>query len=310
MKKLLFVLCMMCLAIGSANAQNETITNETIIELLNDGFSTDEIIGAIETSSTRTITYNIQYMRELKAANADAALITYIQKIAKTDYGLEGVLWWNTGAKPKKILRSNFEKEEKGFNLGAIAAATVVGVAAGSALAGKAPSSAAGAATGAGAVLLASSGKDINKLAIMGVSSKNVVTTSTPVFRFYLPKNTPNSFGKEAENWYNIIMNDVQSPNEFQVVKMKQKKNRRTFVDGASYSIAGFSGTNAKSRVVIDFDINEINNSTFEITFKEPLENGEYVFFWKNGLGNETFRQHVFGFDFCINDPLAPAPEK
>ncbi|MDO4820228.1 MAG: hypothetical protein Q3994_07640 [Prevotella sp.] len=298
MKKLLLLVCFAAMCTASF-AQNEEITNETVIQLLNEGFSSDEIIGMIETSSTRTISYSIDYMRQLKSAGADTKLTTYIQKIAQKDYGFEGVLWWNTGGKPQKIMRSNFEKEEKGFNLGTIAAAAAAGVLVGGAVSGNISDGLAG-ATAAGAVLLASTGKDIQKLCIMGASSKNVVSSTQPVFRFYLPKNNPESFAKEGANWYTMVMNEVQSPNEFQVVKMKAKKNRRVFTDGASYSVAGFSGSNAKNRVVVDFNVNEINNNTFEITFNEPLEPGEYVFFWKNGLSSETFKQHVFGFDFTI----------
>lgn len=300
MKKLfLFIVFSLCLT-ANVQAQNDAVTNETIVDLLKEGFSSDDIIGLIETSTTRTITFSLPFMRQLKEAGADSSLIQYIQKIAKADFGFEGVLWWNTGDKPKKILRSQFEKEQSGFNLGTLAAAAVVGTVAGSALAGHAPSAGTGAALGAGSVLLSSTGKDAHKLVLMGTSSKNKVTTTTPVFRFYLPKGNKDSFAKEGGNWYMDIMNEVQSPNEFQIVKLKQKKNRRTFVDGASFSMAGFSSSNAKSRVTVDFEINEINNSTFEITFKEPLEPGEYVFFWKNGLSSELFKQHVFGFDFCV----------
>lgn len=300
MKKFILLFCLTLATFTTVKAQNETVTNQTILELLKDGFSTEDIIGLIENSSTRTITFGVQYMRELKEAGAESNLIQYLQKISKADYGMEGVLWWNTDSKPKKIYRSQFEKESKSFNLGTLAAAAVVGTVAGSALAGKAPSAGTGAALGAGTVLLASTGKDIQKLVIMGLTSKNVVTTTRPIFRFYLPKHDRDSFSKEADNWYYSIMNEVQSPNEFQLVKMKQKKNRRTFVDGASYSIAGFEGSNAKNRVVVDFEINEINNNTFEIVFNQDLEPGEYVFFWKNGLSSELFKQHVFGFDFSV----------
>lgn len=162
---------------AEVKAQNETVTNETVIVLLKEGFSSEEIIGLIENSSTRTITSSIQFMRDMKAAGADSNLIQYIQKISKADYGMEGVLWWNTGDKPKKIYHSPFEKEQSGFNLGTIAAAAVTGVVVGSAISGSTPSSGAGAAMGAGAVLLASSGKDVQKLVIMGQTSKNVVST-------------------------------------------------------------------------------------------------------------------------------------
>lgn len=301
MNKIFFTICLTLATFVAANAQNEEMSNATVLELLKEGFTTEEIIGAIEVSSTRTIKYDLDFMRKLKAAGADAALTTYIQKIAKVDNGYEGIYWWN-GDKSQKIYRSQFEKEQKGFSLGTLAMAAVAGVAVGSAISGEAPSPGVGAALGAGTVLLASTGKDVEKLCIMGATSKNVVRTTQPVFRFYLPKHDPQSFKKEADSWYYSIMNEVQSPNEFQVVKMKTKKNRRLFIDGASFGIAGFSGSNAKGRVVIDFDINEINNNTFEVSFRQPLEPGEYVFFWKNGLSNEDFKQHVFGFDFCITE--------
>lgn len=300
MKNLILTLMLALFTMTSASAQNDVMDNNAVITLLKEGFTAEEIIGAIETSSTRTIKYSIDFMRELKAAGATPELTTYIQKIAKTDFGYEGIYWWNTGDKPKKMLRSQFEKEEKGFNLGTLAAAAVVGVAVGSAVSGHAPSSGVAAATGAGAVLLSSTGKEIKKLCIMGQTSRTPITTRRPTFRFYLPKHETMSFSKEANNWYEFVMNDIQSPNEFQVVKMKAKKNRRVFTDNASYSIAGFTGTNNKDRVVIDFQVNEINNNTFEVTFNEDIEPGEYVFFWKNGLGNEVFRQYVFGFDFTI----------
>ena len=300
MRRLFFVICMATMTFVSANAQNDDITNETILQLLGEGFNSDEIKGVIETSSTRIISYDIDFMRKLKAAGASTDLITYIQKIAKADNGYEGVMWWNAGDKPVKIYRSQFEKEQKGFSLGTLAAAALTGAVIGTALSGEKPSTGAGAAVGAGAVLLASTGKDVEKLCIMGLSSRNVVKSHNPVFRFFLPKHDPQSFKKESDNWYYSVMNEIQSPNEFQVVKMKQKKNRRSFIDGASYSVAGFTGSNAKGRVVVDFQVKELNNNTFEVSFPKGIEPGEYVFFWKNGLSSELFKQHVFGFDFRV----------
>ena len=61
MKKLLFTLCLMSCPFV-AQAQNETITNETVLELLKEGFTSEEIIGAIESSTDRNITYDINYM--------------------------------------------------------------------------------------------------------------------------------------------------------------------------------------------------------------------------------------------------------
>ena len=71
------------------SAQNEAINNQTILDLLKEGFKTEEIKGAIENCTERSITYSLDYMRQLKAAGADAELTTYIQKIAKADFGYE-----------------------------------------------------------------------------------------------------------------------------------------------------------------------------------------------------------------------------
>ena len=295
MKKLFLTICLLAAAF-TVQAQNETITNETVLQLLSEGFSSEEIIGALENSTERTISYDINYLRQLKAAGADATLITYIQKIAKVDYGYEGVFWWNTGEKPRKMHRTQFEKEQKGFNLGTLALAGAGALVVGS-------------ATGAtaGAILMMSSGKDVQKLMLPGVTSKTQVETQNPVFRFYFPKQDPKSFEKAADNWYQIVMNNIESPNEFQCVKMqvkepnkKGKGGRRLFPDNMSYSVAGFEGTNASNRTIIDFEIKDINNNTFEVTFPQGLEPGEYCFFYKGGLGSEAFKEHPFGFDFTV----------
>ena len=310
-KRMLMTACMAVIAL-MASAQNEAMTNETVLELLKEGFSSEEIIGAIENSTERKITYSIDFMRQLKAAGAEPSLTTFIQKIAKTDFGYEGILWWNPtgGGKPKKMFRTQFEKESKGFNLGTIALMGAGALIAGSAISGNKPSDGVAAATAAGAVALMSSGKDVQKLMLPGATSKLPMEGENgrhPVFRFFFPKKENESFQQGADNWYQIVMSSIQNPNEFQCIKMQvkePKKNgkggRRLFPDKMSYSVLGFEGTNASNRNIIDFEINEINNNTFEVTFPKELEPGEYCFFYKGGLGSESFKEHPFGFDFTV----------
>ena len=310
-KRLMMTLCMAVMTVA-ASAQNEAINNETILTLLKEGFSSEEIIGAIENSTERTIQYSIDYMRQLKAAGADAALTTYIQKIAKQDFGYEGILWWNPtdGGKPKKMFRTQFEKESKGFNLGTIAAMGAGALLVGSAVSGNKPSGGVAAAATAGTIALMSTGKDIQKLMLPGATSKLQMEGENgrlPVFRFYFPKRDAESFQQGADNWYQIVMSSIQNPNEFQCIKMQVKEpkksgkgGRRLFPDKMSYSILGFEGTNASNRNIIDFEINEINNNTFEVTFPKGLEPGEYCFFYKGGLGSQSFKEHPFGFDFTV----------
>jgi hypothetical protein len=310
LKRVMLTACM-AVAAMTMSAQNETMDNETVLSLLKEGFSSEEIIGAIENSTERRITYSIDFMRQLKAAGAEASLTTFIQKIAKTDFGYEGILWWNPtgGGKPKKMFRTQFEKESKGFNLGTLALIGAAAYGVGSAVKGSASSGTAAAVAG-GTVAMMSTGKDIQKLMLPGATSKLQMEGENgrhPVFRFYFPKKEGESFQQGADNWYQIVMSSIQNPNEFQCIKMQVKEpkksgkgGRRLFPDKMSYSILGFEGTNASNRNIIDFEINEINNNTFEVTFPKELEPGEYCFFYKGGLGSDSFKEHPFGFDFSV----------
>lgn len=305
LRKILMAIFMM-VAFMSVSAQNESVNNQTVLDLLKEGFSSEEIIGAIENSTTRTITYDINFMRQLKAAGADQSLTTYLQKTAKSDMGYEGVVLWNpvNSGKPEKVYRTNFEKESKGFKLGTLAGIAGAAYGVGSLVGGRHVSGGEAAAVTGGLTLMASSGKDIQKLMIPGSKAK-VTASRQPVFRFFFNgKSEGKSFESDAANWYQMVMNGIQSPNEFQLIKMEVKESkkggRRIFPASMSYTVAGFSGTNASTREMIDFEITAINNSTFEVTFKQPLEPGEYCFFYKSGLNNKYFQAQPFGFDFSV----------
>ena len=56
MKKIfLMLVCALALSVQVVNAQEEVVTNALIIQLLDEGFSDEEIIGFIESSSTREV---------------------------------------------------------------------------------------------------------------------------------------------------------------------------------------------------------------------------------------------------------------
>ena len=205
--------------------------------------------------------------------------------------------------KTEKLYRTNFEKESKGVNFGAIGAAALGTYVAGSVFGGHIPSGGEAAAVAAGTSILMTSAKDIKKLMLPGTKAKTTTSTQ-PVFRFYFNHNSDDSFKQNGGNFYELVMNDIMSPNEFQCVKMtvkaKKKGGRRIFPDNMSYTVMGFEGSNASSRVMVDFTIKTINNTTFEVSFPQPLEPGEYVFFYKNGLNNQYFKTAPFGFDFSV----------
>lgn len=305
MKRLfLMIVCAMALSTQVMNAQDEVVTNALIIQLLDEGFSDDEIIGFIESASTREVKSDLQSMRELKQHNASSDLITYIQKIAKTDFGYDGVYWWNVsdGGKPVKLYRSGFSIEEKksgllGGALGSIAGA-IGGAVIGDAIGG-AKGVAGGLAIGS---ILGNSDFKSESLALTGAHAAVVLSgdqASNPVFRFYFPKTDMNAFNGQAESWYFNWMNDIQSPNEFECIKLKEKKGKRTLPSGMEFSVAGFSSSKGGNKNIVDFEIKTINNTTFEVTFPNGLEPGEYCFFYKN-IQNQWFAQNICCFDFSV----------
>ena len=307
MKRLFFmIVCALALSVQVINAQDEVVTNTLIIQLLDEGFSDEEIIGFIESASTREVKSDLQSMRELKQHNASSELITYIQKIAKTDFGYDGVYWWNVsdGGKPQKLYRSGFSIEEKkgglfGGALGDIAG-TIGGAVIGDAIGG-AKAIAGGAAIGS---ILGSSKFKSESLVLSGTQAAIVLSgdqASNPVFRFYFPKTDMDAFNGQTDSWYLNWMNDIQSPNEFECVKLKvkEKKKVRTLPSGMKFSVAGFGTSSEGKKNVVDFEIKSINNTTFEVTFPNGLEPGEYCFFYKN-YQNEWFAQNICCFDFSV----------
>ena len=293
------IVCALALSTQVVKAQEEVVTNALIIQLLDEGFSDEEIIGFIESTSTREVKLDLQSMRELKKHNASPELIKYIQKIAKADFGYDGVYWWNTsdGSKPVKLYRSAFSIEQKKAGIGGLASAVAGGLI-GDALGGGrsvAKGVAIGAAIGGGNIKSES-------LALLGVHAAVVLTgdqASNPTFRFYFPKTEMDAFQGQADSWYYQWMNSIQSPNEFECIRLKEKKNKRTLPSGLSFSVAGFGSSSEGKKNVVDFEIKSINNTTFEVTFPNGLEPGEYCFFYKN-YQNEWFAQNICCFDFSV----------
>lgn len=300
MKKIfLMLVCALALSVQVVNAQEEVVTNALIIQLLDEGFSDEEIIGFIESSSTREVKSDLQSMRELKQHNASPELIKYIQKLAKSDFGYDGVYWWNTsdGEKPVKLFRSSFSVEQKKAGISGFASAVAGGLI-GDVLGGGSSvvkGVAIGAALGGGNIKSES-------LALLGTHAAVVLSgaqASNPTFRFYFPKTDMDAFNGQADIWYYQWMNSIQSPNEFECIKLKEKKNKRTLPSGLSFSVAGFGSSSEGKKNVIDFEIKTINNTTFEVTFPNGLEPGEYCFFYKN-YQNEWFAQNICCFDFSV----------
>lgn len=288
------------MAFATFNMNAEIINNESIIKMLGKGYDTEIIIGFIDGAEECELKAGMEEVDALIEAGADASLVKYIQKRAKLDNNaLDGLYWWNTGAKPQKLNITALSQESKGIGgslLGGAAriAGTAVGFATGSV----------GAMTGSWIEgdLLSSSGFKSDKLVIPGESAHLKVNTN-PVFRFVIP-DAETAQSNVADAWYHIWMASIQSPNEFQLIKLQQKgkggKAKRTFPSGMKWSAAGFSSSsNVVGDEIVEFEVKQINNRVYEISFPAGLEVGEYAFFYRNA-NNPLIREHLSAFDFSV----------
>lgn len=297
-KKLLLIM----LSLASIGASAEMVNNESVLKMLGKGYSTEIIKGFIEGADECQLSADMDAIDALLAAGADTELITYFQKKAQSENkAMNGLYWWNTADnKPQKLNIVALSKESKGFGgslLGAAVgiAGTAVGVSTGSV----------GAITGSWIAgdFLSSAGFKSDKLVIAGAQAHMRVGNTNPVFRFIIP-DTESMNVNPADMWYYTWLASVQSPNEFQLVRLKQKgkgdKAKRTFPSGMKWTAAGFSSSSEiAGQDLVDFEVRQINNHTYEISFPNGLEPGEYAFFYRNAM-SELLKDHLSAFDFSV----------
>lgn len=300
MKKLFTML--MCAIALLANA--EIVTNATIIELLKKGYNTEIIQGLIDGADDCQLTADIASIDALLEAGADSDLITYIQRKVKKEYGaVEGLYWWNTGGKPQKLNIVALSQESKGLGGGIMAAAVNI---AGTAVGLNRGSLGTIAGSWIASDVIASAGFKSDKLIIKGEHAHLQVNNSTPVFRFVIPDASTVAEKSIAEQWYYRWMSGIQSPNEFQLIRLQSKgkgnKAKRAFPTGLKWGVMGFSKNEQDAgQDIVEFDVTQISNRVYEVSFPNGLEPGEYAFFYRNALHSDL-KEHLSAFDFTVTE--------
>lgn len=296
MNRILLSAALLLGAWGMGMADDEVANKETVIELLGSGFTSEEIISFIENATTKELTSDIATLKELKAAGADAALITYLQANGKKDASYQGLYMWNPANGEPTVLRyTPIEKEKKGFGGGLLGAAV--------SFAGEYAGMAAGSAALMNASFLTgdildSSNLKSEKLIIKGAhAAVSSAPGQMPVFRFYLPKDK--NLYKEIP-WYGEMLQMMQNPAEFQCIKMVEKKDKRTIPKGMTWGLAGFDISHTGGQTtVVPFDVKQLNDRIFEVSFPEGLEAGEYCFFYTR-TDNSNYTNHLGVYDFRV----------
>ncbi len=268
MKKILLLTVISLLSFYNISAQ-ETITNESVIQMKDLGFDDLMIIDKINSSDVK-FDASISALTVLKNAGISSEVISLImQKSKHNTKSRTGIYFINNEAEEELIQPSVFS----GTNTNAAAQKLVSGLI-----------------------------NSKQKAQLPRVASNNVITNKTPEFIFVFNPatsqvdNLQNSQGTQAGdlNWWFRV---ASSPNEFVLVKLKvkERKNLREIITGKSSWLGSSDGIDPK--FALPFKIEVIEGNRFKVT-PENLEPGEYCFIYQGNVPDGRTNQSVFDFSY------------
>jgi len=283
MKKLILIISGLLIWV-SVFSQNEELTNQSIIDLVELGFSESVIIAKINSSMCSYDT-NLPALKELKEKGVSESIIVAMINRANDALEVEyddiddefGIgdfktgIYMINGPDYIKILPTVFT----GTKTNTLGSALSYGIA-----------------------------SSKIKSVINKANSNNVVNSSSPEFLFVFEPSLGDNMG--ATNWWFAT---ATSPNEFALAKLIQKKKSRELETG---SVNVFSGTNigVSEKHAIPFNITTINDNVFKVTMSEPLEPGEYCFYYQGTIPQGGSNQSVFDFSVQAGNNNVNQPAK
>lgn len=249
-------------------AQEEILTNKSILDMLELGFTSDVVVGKIQTTKSSFDT-TVEALKDLKEKGVDNAIIIAMmhsqkteQEKAKENKTEKTGIYVKSGDEYKKIYPTVFS----GTKTNTLGAALTYGLA------------------------------DAQiKSTLNGEHSQNVVENISPEFYFYFDDTHTSELSIRATNWWFSV---ASSPNEFVLVKLNSKGRKREMEIGKVNLYAGNSvGVDEKN--IVKFDIEVLNENVFKVTPVWLLEPGEYCFYYQGivpvgGYSNQAV------FDFSI----------
>lgn len=264
LKKIFFVAITAMSTLGLAQ---ETITNESVVQMVELGFDDYMIMDKINTSDVK-FDASISALGSLKKAGVSSEILSLIMDKSKQNTKSKtGIYYLAANGEDKLVQPSVFS----GSNSNAVAQKLVSG--------------------------LINSKK---KAQLPKTQSNNVINTTQPEFTFIFDPsvtevdNMQNNQGNQAGilNWWFRM---ASNPNEFVLVKLtvKEKKNLREVITGKNSWITSSSGIDPK--YALNFSIEEIEGNKFKVT-PDSLEPGEYCFIYQGQIPQGRENQSVFDF--------------
>lgn len=281
MKVLLIITSFFIISIHTF-AQTEILTNQSILDMIELGFSSDIIVAKIESSDSDFDT-TIESLKQLKEKGVSDAIIVAI--INKTKSDIESYNNTDNGPKEDKIglyindgqeLRKIFPTVFSGSKTNTLGSALSYGLAS------------------------ASISSVLNN-----PTSTNIVNTCIPEFIFFFGHPTSQQNFNNGNNWWFFT---ATSPNEFVLVKLDKKRKSREIRTG---SVNLYAGTNigVDENSVIPFEIAPIDDYTFKVSSTDPLKPGEYCFFYRGAIPQGGYNNQAV-FDFSVQAQETPSKFK
>lgn len=264
MKNLLIVLFCLFISIAVFAQEEETLTNKSIIEMVELGFQSDVIISKINTSKCEFNT-TIEILKELKNKNVPSDVLAAMVKAdANSNIKAEvtGIFIVHPDSSQTKLLPTAFSATKTRT----LAAGMTYGIA---------------------------SGKI--KSVLNNATSKNILENGACHFKFCFAPFKDNQLN--ATDWW---FRATTSPNEFVLVSLKVNKNKgtREIETGKANMWVGTNiGVDKGDTVEFDIIVNENTPGTFIVKTKRQLLPGEYCFFYQGTVPQGGFNnQSVFDF--------------
>lgn len=256
---ILSIPCIVC-------AQEKKMTNETVMNMLELGFSEDVIASKISASECEFDT-SIETLQLMKEAGVSSGIIVAMLNKQKENREEEEA--------NKEIVTGIFYEENN----------QLVRIY---------PTSFSGTKTSTlGSALTYGLADSKIRSTMVGASSRNVIKTTYPEFYFFFAK-------KEKENssidwWFSV----APSPHQFVLSKLKAKKNRRELGTGKVNLYSG-SSIGVDENDIIGIKIQHVGGNAFKVTPEKVLEPGEYCFFYQGMIPMGGYNNQAV-FDFSIS---------
>ena len=135
------------------------------------------------------------------------------------------------------------------------------------------------------------------KVAISGETARVMSPSGSPSFYFFFDASNPQT-ANITSSWAAGSAQTVSSPSEFTLIKLMEKKGRREARVG-SMNIGG-AKTGVMDHDRIPFDYQMVREGVYKVTVKQPLEAGQYGFIYALSGGGTGGAMTARIFDFAV----------